>query len=188
MIALGLLRSIRVGWAEHAASALLQDEDTPSPAVRVIAAVYWPLAAAIYLTRSFGIGDWQIRWITWPIAGALYVALWGMNMALVGDRADADPRAPAAEPHLRAHKGGAFGRPRRCARWPWRRRCLAGPIPGALYAALWRMGGALVAARAAAAPGAPAAEPHLRARQGGAFARVLRRLLGEKPHGTPPPP
>src|SRR5690625_5751869 len=63
MIALGLLRSIRVGWAEHAASALLQDEDTPSPAVRVIAAVYWPLAAAIYLTRSFGIGDWQIRWI-----------------------------------------------------------------------------------------------------------------------------
>ena len=108
MIALGLLRSIRVGWAEHAASALLQDEDTPSPAVRVIAAVYWPLAAAIYLTRSFGIGDWQIRWITWPIAGALYVALWGMNMALVGDRADADPRAPAAEPHLRAHQGGAF--------------------------------------------------------------------------------
>ena len=108
MIALGLLRSIRVGWAEHAASALLQDEDTPSPAVRVIAAVYWPLAAAIYLTRSFGIGDWQIRWITWPIADALYVAPWGMNMALVGDRADADPRAPAAEPHLRAHQGGAF--------------------------------------------------------------------------------
>src|SRR5699024_7371896 len=79
-----------------------------SPAVRVIAAVYWPLAAAIYLTRSFGIGDWQIRWITWPIADALYVAPWGMNMALVGDRADADPRAPAAEPHLRAHQGGAF--------------------------------------------------------------------------------
>lgn len=112
MIALGLLRSIRVGWAEHVASTLLQDEDapeaSPSPAVRVIAAVHWPLAAAIYLTRSFGIGDWQIRWITWPIAGALYVALWGMNMALVGDRADADPRAPAAEPHLRAHQGGAF--------------------------------------------------------------------------------
>src|SRR5699024_2470990 len=108
MIALGLLRSIRVGWAEHAASALLQDEDTPSPAVRVIAAVYWPLAAAIYLTRSFGIGDWQIRWTTWPLAAALYGALWGMNMALVVDRADADPRAPAAEPHLRAHQGGAF--------------------------------------------------------------------------------
>src|SRR5690625_4952865 len=140
MIALGLLRSIRVGWAEHAASALLQDEDTPSPAVRVIAAVYWPLAAAIYLTRSFGIGDWQIRWITWPIAGALYVALWGMNMAPAGARSVA--------------LGG-----------------MSGP----------RRGG-----RAEPAPRAAAAEPHLRARQGGAFASVLRRLLGEKPHGAPP--
>lgn len=92
MIALGLLRSIRVGWAEHAASALLQDEDTPSPAVRVIAAVHWPLAAAIYLTWGFGTGDWQISWTTWPIAGALYVALWGMSLALVGDRADAGPQ------------------------------------------------------------------------------------------------
>src|SRR5699024_6513793 len=108
MIALGLLRSIRVGWAEHAASALLQDEDTPSLAGRVIAAVYWPLSAAIYLTRSFGIGDWQIRCITWPIAGALYVALSGTNMALVRDRADADPTTPVSAPHLRAHQGCAF--------------------------------------------------------------------------------
>lgn len=95
MIAVGLFLSIRAGWAEHAASTLLQDEDedapetSTSPAIRVIAAVYWPLAAAIYLAWSFGTGDWQISWIIWPIAGVLYAALWSVNMALTGDRADA---------------------------------------------------------------------------------------------------
>lgn len=88
MVAVGLFISIRAGWAEHAASTLLQDEDedapetSDSPVIRVIAAVYWPLAAAIYLAWSFGTGDWHISWIIWPVAGVLYAALWSVNVAL----------------------------------------------------------------------------------------------------------
>ena len=94
MVALGLFLSIRASWAEHVASALLHDEDedapetSDSPAIRVIAAVYWPLAAAIYLAWSFGTGDWHITWIIWPVAGVLYAALWSVNVALTEGRPD----------------------------------------------------------------------------------------------------
>lgn len=100
MVALGLFLSIRSSWAEHVASTLLQDEDedapetSDSPVIRVIAAVYWPLAAAIYLAWSFGTGDWQISWIIWPVAGVLYAALWSVNTALT-DTPDSGSRRSA---------------------------------------------------------------------------------------------
>lgn len=101
MVALGLFLSIRASWAEHVASALLhdQDEDAPeasdSPVIRVIAAVYWPLAAAIYLAWSFGTGDWHISWLLWPVAGVLYAALWSVNVALTEDRSPQGRRGAA---------------------------------------------------------------------------------------------
>lgn len=101
MVALGLFISIQAGWSDHVASTLLQeeeDEDAPekstSPAIRVIAAVYWPLAAAIFLAWSFGTGDWGFTWIIWPVAGVLYAALWSVNTALT-DTPDRGARRPA---------------------------------------------------------------------------------------------
>ena len=58
----------------------------------MVAAVYWPVAAAIYLAWSFLSGDWGITWVVWPIAGVLYAGLWSASAALgsaADDRADA---------------------------------------------------------------------------------------------------
>lgn len=94
MVALGLFLSIRAGWAEHVASTLLQDEDADAPessdstVIRVIAAVYWPLVAAVYLAWSFGTGDWHATWLIWPVAGVLYAALWSVNVALTEGRSE----------------------------------------------------------------------------------------------------
>lgn len=92
IVALGLFIYIRSSWPGHIASVLRQEEDyedleqSSSPAIRVIAAVYWPVIVAIYLGWSFLTGDWEITWVIWPIAGVLYAALWGVNAALAGNR------------------------------------------------------------------------------------------------------
>ena len=101
MVALGVFLSIRAGWAEHVASTLVQDEDEDAPetsdstTIRVIAAVYWPVAAAAYLAWSFGTGAWHISWIIWPVAGVLYAALWAVNEALADDRSGRENRRGA---------------------------------------------------------------------------------------------
>ncbi|WP_114853644.1 permease prefix domain 1-containing protein [Brachybacterium sp. YJGR34] len=90
LVAAGLWVLIHASWANDAAGTLLQeedeDEDSPevstSPAVRVIAAVYWPVAAAVYLLWSFLSGDWGTTWIVWPVAGVLYAGLWSLGVAL----------------------------------------------------------------------------------------------------------
>ena len=89
MVALGLWLLLSAAWSDTAASALLQevDEDdlavtSTSPAIRVVAAVYWPVAAAVYLAWSFLGGDWGITWVIWPIAGVLYAGLWSASAAL----------------------------------------------------------------------------------------------------------
>ena len=94
MVALGLWILLRSAWSDTAAAALLQEEDeddlsatSTSPAIRVVAAVYWPVAAAIYLAWSFLGGDWGISWVVWPIAGVLYAGLWSASAAL-GSAAD----------------------------------------------------------------------------------------------------
>lgn len=98
MVALGLCILLRAGWSDTAASTLLQEPDEDdlattgsSPAIRVIAAMYWPVAAAVYLAWSFTTGDWDISWLVWPIAGVLYAALWGVSAALAQDR-ETSPR------------------------------------------------------------------------------------------------
>ena len=89
MVALGLWIMLRSAWSDTAAAALLQEEDeddlaatSSSPAIRVVAAVYWPVAAAVYLAWSFLGGDWGITWVLWPIAGVLYAGLWSASAAL----------------------------------------------------------------------------------------------------------
>jgi len=103
MVALGLVLVTRAGWSDSASSTLLQEEecedDDPEysthPAVRAVAAVYWPVMAAIYLAWSF-LGDaWSTSWVLWPVAGALYAGLSSLGVAL--RREENDPRTrPAA--------------------------------------------------------------------------------------------
>ena len=90
MVAIGLAVTTRAGWSESASSTLLQEDDeededpaySTNPVVRAIAAVYWPVMAAIYLAWSFLTGDWHISWVLWPVAGVLYAGLSGLSVAL----------------------------------------------------------------------------------------------------------
>ncbi|MEE1651811.1 permease prefix domain 1-containing protein [Brachybacterium sp. J144] len=100
MVALGLFVVLRSGWSETAAGTLLQEADeddlaatSSSPAIRAIAALYWPVAAAIFLGWSFLTGDWGITWVVWPVAGVLYGGLWSLSAA-IGSSDDAQ-RSPA---------------------------------------------------------------------------------------------
>ncbi len=95
MVALGLAIMTRAGWSDSASGELLQEDDeeegpetSPNPAVRAVAAIYWPVATAIYLGWSFLTGDWDITWVVWPIAGVLYAGLLGLSAAL---RTDEEP-------------------------------------------------------------------------------------------------
>ena len=45
--------------------------------VGTIAAVYWPLATAVYLFVSFLFNAWHISWVVWPVAGVLFGAIAG---------------------------------------------------------------------------------------------------------------
>ncbi|MGO3288323.1 permease prefix domain 1-containing protein [Brachybacterium sp. AOP42-C2-15] len=92
IVALGLAIIARAGWSDSATSTLLQQkeenetlEHSDSPAVRVVAALYWPVMLAAYLIWSFGSGDWGLTWVIWPVAGVLYGALSGLGVALRGD-------------------------------------------------------------------------------------------------------
>lgn len=91
IVALGLALIARAGWADSATSTLLQEteddslEHSQNPLVRVIAVVYWPVMFAVYLIWSFVSGDWGLTWVIWPVAGVLYGALSGLNVALRGD-------------------------------------------------------------------------------------------------------
>jgi hypothetical protein len=90
MVAVGLAVMIRGTWAGSAAGTLLQEDDaddenperSTSPAIRAVAAVYWPVVVATYLAWSFLFGQWQISWVIWPVAGVLYAGLSSLSVAL----------------------------------------------------------------------------------------------------------
>ena len=89
MVALGIAFMFSTSWSSDVAETLLSTEtaeesleNSSSPAVRAIAAVYWPVFAGVYLAWSFFTGDWDRTWIIWPVAGVLYAALWALNGAL----------------------------------------------------------------------------------------------------------
>lgn len=102
MVALGLAVMARAGWVDSATDNLLQEEcadealqSSSHPAIRVIAAIYWPLITAIFLAWSFISGDWGITWVIWPVAGVLHAGLSGLNAAL---RREED--VPGARPSI----------------------------------------------------------------------------------------
>ncbi|PRI11708.1 permease prefix domain 1-containing protein [Leucobacter massiliensis] len=81
MVAAGLALLLSQSWARSAAEKLGAggasadgDEDERS-IVGVIAAVYWPLLAAIFLAWGFIGNAWGIAWIVWPIGAVLFGAI-----------------------------------------------------------------------------------------------------------------
>lgn len=46
--------------------------------ISIIAAIYWPVVAAIYLGWSFATLNWGYTWIVWPIAGVLFGGISGV--------------------------------------------------------------------------------------------------------------
>lgn len=101
MVAAGLAIKTGAGWSDTATGKLLQepDEDRDDPehsdslVIRAIAAVYWPVMAAIYLAWSFLTGDWEISWVIWPVAGVLYAGLSSLNVALRREDPSTERRA-----------------------------------------------------------------------------------------------
>lgn len=100
MVAAGLVIMTRTEWSDTVTSALLQEadeeEDDPEhsthPAVRAVAAVYWPVMAAIYLAWSFLGEAWSTSWVLWPVAGALYAGLSSLSVALRREEEAPKPR------------------------------------------------------------------------------------------------
>lgn len=48
--------------------------------------IYWCVVVAIYLGISFYTNAWEETWIIWPVAGVLFVALYGIVQALESAR------------------------------------------------------------------------------------------------------
>jgi len=44
--------------------------------IGTVAAVYWPVAVAVFLAWGFA-GGWGYSWIVWPVAGVLFGAICG---------------------------------------------------------------------------------------------------------------
>lgn len=85
--AVGVNLLVRSGMVHGAYQKLLQEGDyTPErKAVEkrfaTLAGVYWCCVTAVYLGISFGMGNWHISWIIWPVAGVLFAALHGIAEA-----------------------------------------------------------------------------------------------------------
>lgn len=92
LVAVGLFCWIAPNATERAAENLLLEhedqtapEDSTSPAVRAIAAVWWPVTIAAFLIWGLGFNGWGQAWVLFPISGILYGALWALNGALTGE-------------------------------------------------------------------------------------------------------
>ena len=89
MVAAGVYSFITVGVPWAAMEKLLQEGDYTRAQKRQnarVGAIYWPLAAAVYLGWSFLSGNWHITWVVWPVAGVLYAAVAAVFGALGGKR------------------------------------------------------------------------------------------------------
>ena len=88
-IALGVYAIIRSSVVMAGFDKLLQQGDYTEDNKRrgrrlsFLPGAYWCLATAVYLFWSFRTELWERTWIVWPVAGLLYVALYGILKATV---------------------------------------------------------------------------------------------------------
>ena len=81
MVGAAVVLFIRAGMPHEALEKLLQEGDytaekkRSAPLMERVAAVYWTVAAAVYLAWSFMTDGWGETWIVWPVAGVLFAAV-----------------------------------------------------------------------------------------------------------------
>ena len=81
MVGAAVVLFIRAGMPHEALEKLLQEGDytaekkRSAPLKERVAAVYWTVAAAVYLAWSFMTDGWGETWIVWPVAGVLFAAV-----------------------------------------------------------------------------------------------------------------
>lgn len=89
LVAVAVFLFVRFGAIRSSYQKILQEEEYTKERKRVnkklswFPGVYWMLATAIYLAYSFTTGRWDTTWIVWPVAGVLFVALYGLLQAIV---------------------------------------------------------------------------------------------------------
>lgn len=86
-VAAGVFLLVNAGLKKGAYDQLLQEGDftkekkAANQIVNRIAAVYWCLAAAVYVGWSLLTWNWHSTWILWPVAGILFGAIAGLIKA-----------------------------------------------------------------------------------------------------------
>ena len=92
LIALGVNSLIRVGMVKGSYDTLLQEgefskrEKLVKKKLDTFSGVYWLLATAMYLARSFKTMEWDQTWVLWPVAGVLFAAVCGIARMILGIR------------------------------------------------------------------------------------------------------
>lgn len=92
-VACGVLLCTWAGMIYNSYNKLLQLEDyspknkAVSKRIAFFPGIYWCFAAAVYLGISFSQNNWGQSWIIWPVAGALYAALYNLLKAIAAAKA-----------------------------------------------------------------------------------------------------
>ncbi len=78
IVGLGVFLVITAEMEEESYKVILQEKEfsirkkNGKKITDIIAAIYWPGMAIVYLVWSFISGNWAITWIIWPLAGILF--------------------------------------------------------------------------------------------------------------------
>lgn len=89
LVAAAVFLFVRFGSIHSSYQKVLQEEDYTKERKQTnkklawFPGVYWTLVTAIYLAYSFITERWDFTWIVWPVAGVLFVAVYGILQAVV---------------------------------------------------------------------------------------------------------
>ena len=92
IVSCGVFLFVSAGIPHEAYQKLLQTGDyTPQNKeverrTSLFPGIYWCTATAIYLGASFYTMNWERTWIIWPVAGVLFVALYGIIKSIAQTR------------------------------------------------------------------------------------------------------
>ena len=84
LVAIGTYFIVRCAAKMNAMNQLLEEEDYTrqkkheNKKMSGPVTVYWLIATAIYLARSFTTNDWDRTWIIWPVVGVLFPAFYAI--------------------------------------------------------------------------------------------------------------